>query len=75
MDKITDKVLKAINDSKEPLETKEIESKIPDETRTKILNRLKELWGRGSIRGKKVGGGKGTWIWWRRSIFREENDK
>jgi len=75
MDKITDKVLKSVNSSDEPLETKEVEEKIPDETRTKILNRLKELWGQGAIKGKKVGGGKGTWIWWRRSAFRRENDE
>ena len=66
MDEIADKVLEVLNDSEEPLETKEVEKRIPEETRIKILNRLRELWGEGLIAGKKVGAGRGTWIWWKK---------
>lgn len=66
MDEITDKILEVINSSEKPLETKEIEEKIPDETRTKILYRLRELRGEGLIGGKMVGAGRGTWIWWKK---------
>ena len=69
MDKMTDKVLEVINGSEEPLETREIEGKIPEETRTKILNRLRELWGKRLIGGKMVGAGRGTWIWWKKDSF------
>jgi len=72
-DKIAETILIVINNSDEPLETKEIEMKIPDETRIKILYRLRDLLGKGLIKGKMVGAGKGTWIWWRRHALREEN--
>lgn len=64
-DKIAERILIVINNSDEPLETKDIEMKIPEETRTKILYRLMNLRGEGLINGKKIGAGKGTWIWWR----------
>jgi len=68
-DKIAETVLTIINNSDEPLETKDIEMKIPEETRTKILYRLRDLQGEGLIKGKMVGAGKGTWIWWRNDAF------
>lgn len=71
-DKITETILIIINNSDEPLETKDIEMKIPEETRTKILYRLRALQGEGLIKGKMVGAGKGTWIWWRNNAFRKE---
>jgi len=66
-DSIAETILMIINDSDEPLETKEIEEKLPQETRTKIFTRLKDLRGEGQIKGKMVGAGKGTWIWWRKT--------
>jgi len=65
MDEISRRVLKIIEKSEDPLETAEIVRTMPDTTRTKILNRLKDLRGDGKIKGKRVGAGtKGTWIWW-----------
>ena len=63
-DKISEKILKILNGSRDPLETKEIEIILKDYTRTKILYRLNNLRGDGLIKGKAVGSGKGTWIWW-----------
>lgn len=68
-DQIAETILIIINNCDEPLETKDIEMKIPKETRTKILYRLRDLRGEGLINGKKIGAGKGTWIWWRNSAF------
>lgn len=76
-DTITEKILQLVRDSAEPLETKEIEEglkaqeKLPKKvtgetvTRVKVLYRLNMLRGDGLIKGKPVGSGKGTWIWWR----------
>jgi len=63
-DKLTEDIVKHIIDVNEPLETKEIEQFFPTETRTKILYRLNQLRGDGKIKGKAIGSGKGTWIWW-----------
>jgi len=71
-DKTIETILEVINNSSEPLETKEIEEKLSEETRAKILYRLRDLQGRGLIKGKMVGAGKGTWIWWREDAFRKE---
>jgi len=57
-------ILKIINESLEPLETKEIEQLDKKITRTKILYRLIHLKSEGLINGKQIGAGKGTWIWW-----------
>lgn len=62
-DLISNHILKIINSSVEPLETKEIED-VVKETRVIILYRLRELRAESLIRGKQVGSGKGTWIWW-----------
>ena len=74
-DKIAKNILLIINNSDEPLETKDVEMKIPEETRTKILYRLRALQGEGLIKGKMVGAGKGTWIWWRNDAFSEGEEK
>lgn len=63
-DSLTQNILKHIIDVHEPLETKEFEIFFPTETRTKILYRLNQLRGDGKIKGKAIGSGKGTWIWW-----------
>ncbi len=63
-DLLTQRILKHLIRLQEPLETKEIESFFPTETRTKILYRLNQLRGDGKIKGKAIGSGKGTWIWW-----------
>lgn len=62
-DNISEKILKILAEAKEPLETKEIELLLK-ETRVKVLYRLNLLRGDGLIKGKPVGSGKGTWIWW-----------
>lgn len=76
-DKVTEKIFQLVQDSVEPLETKEIEEQLNIQekqpkkgigetvTRVKILYRLNMLRGDGLIKGKPVGSGKGTWIWWR----------
>ena len=68
-DSISKAILKTINESEEPLETKEIEGvlkKVKGITRTKLFYRLMLLRGEGLILGKFVGPGKGVWIWWRK---------
>ncbi len=63
-------ILRVINTSTEPLETKEIGqalSKVKGITRTKLFYRLMLLRGEGLVLGKFVGPGKGVWIWWRKS--------
>ncbi len=68
-DKISDKILEILKKAEEPLETKEIEDILKDVTRIKVLYRLNILRGDGTIKGKPVGSGKGTWIWWRNNVF------
>ncbi len=74
-DTMQNEILELLNNSNEPLETKEIEeelkNKIKNEsvTRTKIFYRLNLLRGEGKIKGKFVGPGKGVWIWWRSGAF------
>jgi len=65
IDKISERIVKILDESSEPLETKEIEEFLKGITRTKILYRLNNLRGDGAIKGKNVGSGKGTWIWWK----------
>ena len=73
LDNISEVVLKIIEDSEEPLETKEIQEKleasIKNVTRTKLFYRLTNLRGDGLIKGKFVGPGKGVWIWWAEKYF------
>ena len=73
LDNISKVVLKLIEDSEEPLETKEIQKKlevaIKNVTRTKLFYRLTNLRGDGLIKGKFVGPGKGVWIWWAEKYF------
>ncbi len=64
-DELTKKILSIVLNSHEPLETKEIEEKLKGETRIKILYRLNDLRAENKVRGKLIGGGKGTWIWWK----------
>ncbi len=63
------KVMEVIRTATEPLETKEIEEKLKDFSRAKILYRLHNLRGEGLIKGKRVGPGKGAWIWWKKGAF------
>lgn len=69
LDAISREIMGLVNQSNEPLETKEIEAKLPSNSRTKILYRLRELRGDGLIKGKMVGAARGTWIWWRGDAF------
>lgn len=70
-----EEILKLLNNSDEPLETKEIEEKLKSKikkesvTRTKIFYRLNLLRGERKIKGKFIGPGKGVWIWWRINSF------
>lgn len=69
LDKTSTKILTLLQETEEPLETKEIENllaetSLKDITRVKVLYRLNLLRGDGTIKGKAVGSGKGTWIWW-----------
>jgi hypothetical protein len=48
----------------------EIVERLKDVSRIIILNRLHQLRGEGLIRGKRVGGGKEVWIWWRADAFK-----
>ncbi len=65
IDKASEKVVGILKDSLEPLETKEIEEVMKNITRAKLMYRLSNLRGDGLIKGKVVGSGKGTWIWWK----------
>ncbi len=73
VDEVSSLILKAVNESKEPLETKEIQEKvhkiIKNSTRTIVLYRLNILRGDQKIFGKFVGPGKGVWIWWSIKTF------
>lgn len=71
-DKLAESLIKIINEAHEPLETKELEGRVPTETRTKIFYRLRDLAMKGEIKGKIVGAGKGTWIWWRKDAFKKQ---
>lgn len=69
LDRTSTKILKVLQETEEPLETKEIETllaeaRLKDITRIKVLYRLNLLRGDGVVKGKPVGSGKGTWIWW-----------
>ena len=64
-DRTSAKILKILQETQEPLETKEIELRLKEVTRTKVLYRLTLLRGDGLVQGKAVGSGKGTRIWWR----------
>ncbi len=65
-DDLSEQIYKIIKKSKEPYETKEVIEKLDrkDATRVKVLDRLKNLRGERKIEGKRVGPGKGAWIWW-----------
>jgi repressor of nif and glnA expression len=72
----TSLILKIIENSSEPLETKEIESQAKKITRVKILYRLNNLRAEGLIKGKQIGSGKGTWIWWGKNLLiKQKNSK
>jgi hypothetical protein len=58
------RILKTLKEADEPLETKELELILKNITRVKLLYRLNNLRGEGLVKGKQVGSGKGTWIWW-----------
>lgn len=74
-DKILIRILEIINQSDQPLETKELLEPLAEKlkketvTRTKLFYRLTLLRGEGKIKGKFVGPGKGVWIWWRNDAF------
>lgn len=63
-DSISKRIVDILTNSDEPFETKEIELLLKNVTRIKVLYRLNNLRGEGKIKGKAIGSGKGTWIWW-----------
>jgi len=67
-DELLKTILKVINESDEPLETKEVSERVSKltegVTRTKVYHRLSNLRGEGLIKGKFIGPGRGVWIWW-----------
>lgn len=65
-DKERSLILKVVSEAKEPLETREIEKKLPKLSRSKIMYRLNNLRAEGLIVGKQIGSGKKTWIWWKK---------
>lgn len=72
-DKISQKVIETVFSAHTPLETKQVEEIVRDAipaTRTKIFKRLVDLRGDQILRGRVVGSGKGTWIWWRENAAR-----
>jgi len=62
------KILHVFDESTQPLETEEIKIILKEGTRMKILSRLNILRRNGVIKGKSVGSGKGTWIWWKKEV-------
>ena len=68
IDKLQTKILRLVDGTDAPLETKEIEQHTK-ETRTKVLYRLNLLRGEGKIIGKYMGPGIGVWIWWPVNAF------
>lgn len=65
--KLSEEILNVIKNAEDPLETKEVTGLLDREnaTRTKVIERLKDLRGERKIEGKRVGPGKGVWIWWK----------
>lgn len=67
-DELSQILLNVLSQSREPLETKEIETHVSGlaggVTRIKVFYRLQNLRAEGRIRGKFVGPGKGVWVWW-----------
>jgi len=71
-DRVSSQILRLLSSSNAPLETKEIVDKIVRETkttRTILFKRLTDLRGDQALFGKRVGSGKGVWIWWSLDLF------
>jgi len=72
-DDLSRQILKIVNSSNAPLETKEIHEKITidlgEVSRSKLMYRLNNLRAEGEIQGKYVGSGKGVWIWWKSEVY------
>lgn len=68
-DEISKIILRVINSSCEPMETKEVEEKMKGTSRSKIMYRLNQLRAEGKIKGKFIGSGKKTWLWWKSNAF------
>ena len=73
-DRIKQAISEVLQDTNEPLETKEVqalvEKSIGSVTRTKLFYRLTTMRGDGLVKGKYAGPGKGVWLWWRNDAFR-----
>ena len=72
-DNIRKTILEIIKNADRPLETKDVGEQVmkilKDVTRTKLFYRLTNLRGDGLVNGRRIGPGKGVWIWWRKGVF------
>jgi|GEM_PF-2616429 len=68
LDAISKLILQILHDAAEPLETKDLEDRCrnfdPSITRIKVFYRLQNMRAGGHLKGKFIGSGKGSWIWW-----------
>lgn len=71
-DKLAAMIEDLVVKSEAPLETLEIDKAIqardPKVTKARIFYRLQLLRGAQRIKGKSIGSGMGTWIWWGKGI-------
>jgi hypothetical protein len=65
LDEVEKRLLHLVNKSDEPLSTRELVLKMKM-TRSKVFYRLFLLRAENRIRGKFIGSGKGSWIWWKK---------
>ena len=72
-------IARIVNESAEPLETTEVHLKVQHAAaelgikgleRPALLYRLANLRADGAIKGKQIGSGMGSWIWWGKSFRR-----
>jgi DNA-binding Lrp family transcriptional regulator len=68
-DEVSKTILKIVNSADQPLETTEIIAKLGKVSRSMIVYRLNMLRGEGKIKGKSIGAGKGSWVWWKINAF------
>ena len=75
-DRISELILRILQSSPGPLETKEVLALVQNKTpctRSIVFKRLNNLRGDGLIKGTRIGSGKGVWAWWRVDSFKEKS--
>ena len=73
-DKLSRKILKFINASDVPRSSSEIRQRT-GASEMQVRWRMPDLLVTGKVNGKKVPGGQGIWIFWRRDAFGKEARK